>query len=306
MVTDNCGMSTANLPSVAGLTQGLAQALAPALSRMSRPSRSGAWGRIENWFRRATVGRRAAPIRRPVAETTLDTLVESLNSMAAVPSPEAFPEAFRPRARFSRRRSRHRADDVQDTSRALTELMADLRDGMARQSARQDELLAPLAQLPGVLRESVQDSQARSLGAIHEVQGQVERQGAQQWQIAEILERISRADAEQGRVLDALCRHESSFSENLGRVDENLSRVGDVMQTVGATSEAGARVLERLCDGIHARDAELERAFKSHNRRLTALLSISIGLSVVAIASVAALSAAAIGAFVFMHRTGMR
>ena len=180
--------------------------------------------------------------------------------------------------------------------------MADLREGLEKQSARQEELLAPLSQLPEVMRQSTRDA----LGTIQRVQGQVERQGAQQWQIAEILERICRADAEQGRVLDALCRHESSFSENLSRVDESLCRVGAVMQTVGAASEAGARVLERLCDNIHTRDAELERIFKSHNRRLTALLSITIGLSVAAIGSVVVVGAAAVAAFVFMHRAGLR
>lgn len=323
-------MSTANLPGAAGLTQ----ALTPVLSRSAR---SGAWGRIESWFRRSTVGGRAAgredhegfdasdishaPDRcdaKAGAEAGLDS-TDPLTGLADA-------ETLRPRGRFSRRRGRKRsaAEAVQDGLGALGGLMEDFREGVERRSAQQAELLAPLAQLPEALSTSMRDSVGaavgEAVGAIQGIQGQVERQGAQQWQIAEILERISRADAEQGRVLDALCRHESSFSENLGRVDENLSRVGenltqvgenltrvgDVVQSVGETSEAGARVLERLCHSIHSRDDQLVRAFKGHNARLTALLSISIGLSVVALAWATVVAAAGVTAFLYMHRMGLR
>ena len=103
--TDNSGMSTANLPGAAGLTQ----ALAPALARRTR---SRTWSRIEGWFRRTTTAGGPAASRRrfgaseargDAGPSDVGAAIEPPDSTAGLPVPEisrAAAERFRPAPKF--------------------------------------------------------------------------------------------------------------------------------------------------------------------------------------------------------------
>ena len=166
--------------------------------------------------------------------------------------------------------------------------MAGIRVGLEAQSRRQDDLARCLAHLPDLVEQLPEEPAAAARGPGRLREQVMGRQNAQQGQLAERPRaRINQADVDQGRALDALCGHEAAISQNLGRV-------GAVMQSVGANSEAGARVLEQLRNNIEHRDEKLERAIKRQNTRLTALLAIAISLSAVALGAVAVMGFALI------------
>ncbi len=80
--------------------------------------------------------------------------------------------------------------------------MTGIRDHLERQSARQDDLLKYLSHLPAALEQLPESNrvQAETLKAIH---SHLQGQSAQQSKLGDILERISNADGQNGRALDA-------------------------------------------------------------------------------------------------------
>jgi hypothetical protein len=273
-------MSTANLPNTTALTQALTSAARP-----------GVLGRIGIWFRKAPDFARNLWQSRG-SETSQDS--NSSSDFPAVTDGTLFngdgPQARGPRGTFLRPRARRNSpvEALENGLSTLANLMAGIRVGLETQSRQQENLARSLAHLPELVQQ-LPESQRLQLEALGALRQQLEQQNAQHGQLADVLERINQADVDKGRALDALCGHEAAISQNLGQV-------GAVMQSVGANSEAGARVLEQLRDNIEKHDAELGRAIKSQNTRLTALLAIAIALSAVALGAVAVMG------FVVIHR----
>jgi len=271
-------MSTANLPNTTALTQALTSAARP-----------GVFSRIGIWFRKAPGFARSFRQGRGS-----DASLDSGSNLPAVADGTLFngdgPQSRGPRGMFLRPRARRNSpvEALETGLSTLADLMAGIRVGLEAQSRRQEDLARCLAYLPEMVQQ-LPETQRLQLEALGLLRQQMERQNAQQGQLADVLERISQADAEKGRALDALCGHEAAISQNLGQV-------GAVMQTVGANSEAGARVLEQLRNNIEKHDGELERALKRQNTRLTALLAIAISLSAAALGSVAVVG------FLVIHR----
>ncbi len=275
---DNVGMSTANLPNTAAFTH--------ALNSTGRPN---VIGRIGTWFRKAP---EIARTSRPSAGS--DAAPESVAGPLAVSDQTLFngnqPEAHDPRSTFLRPRARRdgAVEALEKGLSTLADLMAGIRVGLEAQARRQEDLARCLAHLPELVQQ-FPESQRLQLEAQGALRQQMERQNAEHGQLANVLERIHQADIAQGRALDRMCRHEAAINQNLGQVSA-------VMQTVGFTSQASVRVLEQLGQNIDQHNGKLERAIKSQNMRLTALLGIAISLSAAAFGSFAVMG------FLLIHR----
>ena len=168
---------------------------------------------------------------------------------------------------------------------ALSDLLVSLRDNMERQSQRQEELLGHLSTLPEVLRSIPESSrvQSEALGAIHQ---SIEQQNSQQSKLGDILDRLSVADSQQGRTLEALQQTVSSLNEHDQTISLNMQSLGISLESVSNNSESSARVLEQLRDNSARRDGELERVIKRQNTRFTTMLTVAIVLSVAALSAV--------------------
>jgi chromosome segregation ATPase len=167
----------------------------------------------------------------------------------------------------------------------LTDLMTTIRDNLEKQGGRQDELLRHLAHLPEALRAIPEGNrvQSETLRAIHQ---QIEHQSGQQQRLADILSRISDADAQQRSTLDALKDRVETLNQHDQAIADNLNHVGSAMQTVSRTSQASAQVLEQMRDNVNSRDGELERILSKQGTRFTTMLAIAIFLSIAALVAV--------------------
>ncbi len=167
----------------------------------------------------------------------------------------------------------------------LTDLMGSIRDNLEKQNARQDQLVQTLAQLPLTLEMLPESSrvQSETLKAIHR---QIEHQNGQQQKLADILGRISDADAQHRSTLDALGERVESLNAQDARMADHLNGVGSAMQSVSKTSEQSAQVLSQMRDNLNSRDGELERILHRQGNRFTTMLAVAIFLSIAAIVAV--------------------
>lgn len=168
---------------------------------------------------------------------------------------------------------------------ALSDLLVSLRDNMERQTQRQEELLNQFAGLPEVLR-SIPESNRLQGEALSAIQTSIERQTSQQSKLGEVLERLSTADNQQARTLDALQQTVVSMDQRDQAIALNLQSLGIAMESMSDNSQTSATVLEQLRDNAARRDGELERVIKRQNTRFTTMLTIAIVLSVAALSAV--------------------
>jgi hypothetical protein len=168
---------------------------------------------------------------------------------------------------------------------ALAELMNGIRDHLEKQSSRQDEMLRYLSHLPDALKAlpESQRLQGETLKAIHH---QMAQQHAEQSRLAEVLEKISAADGQNTRTLDALQDHVETLRQHDQAISENLHSVGAAMAGLGKNTEASAEVLRQLRDNTNQRDGELERVLHRQGTRFTTMLAIGIFLSIAALVAV--------------------
>ena len=179
-------------------------------------------------------------------------------------------------------------DNLQNGLTAIGELMGGIREHMEKQSKRQDELLGYLSHLPAALEQLPESNRAHAdaLKAIHE---SMNRQGAQQSKLGDILERITQADGQTGRTLQALTDHVEQLRRHDQAVAENLNQVGDAMENLGKNSATSATVLEQLRDNSATRDTEIERILQQQTSRFTVLLVVATLLMVSTLVAVGAL-----------------
>lgn len=169
---------------------------------------------------------------------------------------------------------------------ALGDLMNSIRDNLEAQGRRQQELLGYLSHLPQAL-EALPEAgrmQSETLKAIHQ---QLATQNGQQNKLGDILERIVQADNERRQSVDDLRDSVENLREQDSAISDNLGNVGIAMQHVSRASEASTKVLEQMRENISSRDSELQAMLNQQSRRFTWLLSIAVGLSIIALAAVA-------------------
>ncbi|HEY8667097.1 MAG TPA: hypothetical protein VIL86_10545 [Tepidisphaeraceae bacterium] len=192
-----------------------------------------------------------------------------------------------PRSTFLRPWAKRDAalSNLQEGFTTLTDLMTAVRDNLQKQTERQDELLQYLSHLPEAIKQIPESNrvQGEALRAIHQ---QMEQQNSQQRTIADVLNKISDTSGGHKQILDALNERVENLNQHDEKISDNLSSVGNAMQTVSRNSQTSAQVLEQMRDNINSRDGELERIMHKQGNRFTTLLAIAIFLSVAALAAV--------------------
>lgn len=229
----------------------------------------GLFGRVGKWFKRGQGGEDDAEL--PRREGTIDR----------------FEPVKAPKASFLRPWAKRDAAiaNVQRGLLTLNELMGAIRDNLERTGERQDELLRYLAHLPGALETLPENNrvQSETLKAIHQ---QLATQNAYQTRLTDILERLSEVGSEQRENLDFLKDRVETITQHDQVISENLSGVSLAMQSVSRTTQTSAQVLSQMQENIGSRDRDLEEILRKQNRRFTVMLSVVIGVLVVAVAMV--------------------
>jgi len=245
--------------------------------------------RIGNWFKRGSHGGTAAGADQGATAAEVGTpefIVNNENGDTSEMSGEAALSGpvGEPRSTFLRPWAKRDAaiENLQTGLNAIGELMGGIREHMEKQSKRQDELLGYLSHLPAALESLPESSRAHAeaLKAIHE---SMNRQSTQQSKLGDILERITQADGENGRTLEALTDHVEQLRRHDESVAQNLNQVGDAMENLGKNTATSAAVLEQMRDNTASRDGEIERILQQQGNRFTTLLAVAMFLSISAL-----------------------
>lgn len=239
--------------------------------------------RIGNWFKRGG-GHDAGTEHGGTPEFIVNNENGDPNDLGGSSDASLSGPVVEPRSTFLRPWAKRDAaiENLQHGLSAVGDLMSGIREHMEKQAKRQDELLGYLSHLPAAL-ESLPESNrahAEALKAIHE---SMNRQGVQQSKLGEILERITQADGQTGRTLDALSDHVEQLRRHDEAVAQNLNQVGDAMENLGKNTAASAAVLEQMRDNTASRDGEIERILQQQGNRFTTLLAVAMFLSISAL-----------------------
>ena len=193
-----------------------------------------------------------------------------------------------PRSTFLRPWARRDAaiENLQNGLVALSDLMGSIRSNLERQSNRQDEVLHYLSNL-STLPQALQESSRVQGEALQAINHQIERQNAQQTKLGDILERISDADNQQRRTLDALQDRVETMTQHDQAIAMNLYTVGSALEGVSRNSQTSAEVLGQMRDNQNTRDGQLERILHRQGNRFTTMLAVAIFLSIAALVAVA-------------------
>jgi chromosome segregation ATPase len=174
---------------------------------------------------------------------------------------------------------------LQDGFQSLAQLMDEIRQNMAGQSRRQDELIGYLSALPKLL-DSIPESgrlHAETLKAIHT---QLERQGDQQQTLGEILEKLAESGGDQKDLLEGLRERVETLNHQDKAMSDSLGSVSAALEQSTRHSAAGTQVLESLRENLKSRDGDLEKVIQRQNARFTTLLIVCISISVAALVAV--------------------
>jgi len=174
---------------------------------------------------------------------------------------------------------------LQDGFQSLAQLMDEIRQNMAGQSRRQDELIGYLSALPKLL-DSIPESgrlHAETLKAIHT---QLERQGDQQQTLGEILEKLAESGGDQKDLLEGLRERVETLNHQDKAMADSLGSVSAALEQSTRHSAAGTQMLESLRENLKSRDGDLEKVIQRQNARFTTLLIACISISVAALVAV--------------------
>ncbi|MDB5173420.1 MAG: hypothetical protein JWO87_31 [Phycisphaerales bacterium] len=232
--------------------------------------------RIGNWLRRG--GRQGDELSNDLSARASDGAGDG--NLPAVTNGETRSTFLRPWVKRDAT-----IDQLQNGVAALSELMGTIRDNLEKQAHRQDDLLDYLSHLPQALQSLPESSRVQG-EALKAIQEQIRQQNGQQGKLAEVLERIHRADGEHRSTLSALQERVETIGKQEESIGRSLSGVGTALETVSRNSEASAQVLTQLRDNISSRDTDLEAVIRKQNTRFTTMLTVAIVLSMAALTAV--------------------
>ena len=198
------------------------------------------------------------------------------------------PNPIEPRSTFLRpwtRRPDPNIEQLRSAVGALGELMTGIRDNLEQNAKRQDEMLQYMAHLPQALQQLPESARVQG-EALRAIQLRMERQAGEQERLAEILERMSAADVTNGRTLEGLQQRVDTLNQHDKAIAENLSEVGEAMQSLGRNSETSTMVLKQIREDSTTRNGELERILHRQGSRFTTMLAVAIFLSIAALGAV--------------------
>ncbi len=246
-------------------------------------SQSTLMSKVRSWF-----GRRSGDAELPLMSDPDNRTTGN----GAPASPATQVSIFRPWAKRDQA-----IENLQTGFTTLTDLMATIRDSLADQNHRQEELLRQLSHLPRVLETIPENSrlQSETLSAIHQ---QLEGQTAQQRQLIAILDRVSQTGGDQRKILESMRDRLDGLNEHDQMIADSLSSFAASLQSAGRNSETSTQVLQQLRDGINRRDEEITSLLKTQQSRHTVLLAVTAAMAL------AALVIASVG--VYLLSTGGR
>jgi chromosome segregation ATPase len=164
---------------------------------------------------------------------------------------------------------------------ALTDLMSAVKANLDRQSQRHDQLLRVLQHLPEALRAIPENArtQTETLKVVGE---QLQRHNLHYHRIADVLEKVSDAAADQKQVLDALDDRVEAISRHDQSLADNMRFVSNAMEGVSQNTQASAQVLDQLNATARQRDLDLQSLLHRQSNRVTVMLGIALLLSIAA------------------------
>jgi len=174
---------------------------------------------------------------------------------------------------------------LQDGFQSLTQLMDEIRQSMAGQSRRQDELIGYLSALPKLL-ESIPESSRLHGETLQAIHSQLQRHGDQSQTLGEILEKLAESGGDQKDLLEGLRERVETLNHQDKAMADSLGNVSAALEQSARHSAAGTQVLESLHENFKSRDGDLEKVIQRQNTRFTTLLIVAIGISVAALISV--------------------
>jgi hypothetical protein len=175
--------------------------------------------------------------------------------------------------------------NLQKGFEALTHLMTAVRENLEQQTRQQEEIVKYLSHLPDLVQTLPEASQTQveTLRAIHQ---QMAYQSQQQNRLGNVLEKLSDAATDQGRLLHSLNDRTETLEHHDQMVSENLTSVSIAMQSVSRNSEQGTQVLQTLREQFEQRDAAMQHVMNRQTSRFTLMLAIAIVVSTVALIAV--------------------
>jgi hypothetical protein len=180
---------------------------------------------------------------------------------------------------------------VRDSAAAVSQSAAGLCDRLDLQATREESLLRtlePLAGLPAALStlEHLPETSRVHTEVLRTLRRHADAEAARGDQIADILDRITRADADHRRALDALTGRVEAMGRHDRELCDRLSAVGTALETAARRSAAGAAAMEQLGENLAKRDRDLERLVERQNLRWATLVVTAGVLSVAALTAV--------------------
>ena len=191
----------------------------------------------------------------------------------------------------------------------LSGLMESIRDNMEANGRTQRDLLETLKHLPASVEEAAKANKLHG-ETLLTIREQLDRQDGHQEKLGEILGTLGQTGEAQRRGLETLQERVEAMREADAQMADNLGRVGSTMDSLGGTigeiggrmgevgsamrgvtesSHGTAQVLEQIRAQLDARTSEIETQMKKQAGRFGLLLLLSLLLSTLALASVAAI-----------------
>jgi prefoldin subunit 5 len=172
---------------------------------------------------------------------------------------------------------------------ALTDLLSAVKVNLDSQSQRHDQLLRILQHLPEALRAIPENArtQTETLKVVGE---QLQRHNLHYHRIADVLETVSGAAADQKQVLDALNDRVETISRHDQSLADNMRFVSSAMEGVSQNAQTSAQVLDQLNTTSRQRDLDLQSLLHRQSNRVTVMLGVALLLSVAACTSAALLA----------------
>jgi chromosome segregation ATPase len=183
------------------------------------------------------------------------------------------------------RKNSEAISQLQDGFHSLTDLMDEIRQNMAAQSQRQDQLISHLSALPKLL-EAIPENNRLQCETLKAIQEQLKNHGEQGKTLGDILERLSESGGEQRDLLEGLRERVETLNHQDKAMADSLNSVSAALEQTSRHSAAGTQVLETLRQNLDNRDGNLERAMRRQNERFTALLVTAVCVSVMALVAV--------------------
>jgi archaellum component FlaC len=191
----------------------------------------------------------------------------------------------------------------------LTGLMSSIQSTMEANGQTQRDLLDTLQHLPGSVEEAAKANKIHG-ETLLAIRDQIGQQGGFQEKLGDILGSLTETGDAQRKGLETLQERveamreaDSQMADNLGRVGSTMDglggtldqiggKMGDIGNAMGRVTESShgtAQVLDQIRTQLDARTTEIESQMKKQASKFSLLLVLSLLLSTLALASVAAI-----------------